>query len=235
MTFLIMQMFVYLLLAGLIGGGAGWLVRNLQAQKSDEAASRAVHDAKSKLPQLESLLRSRDDRNNKMKAELDDTKTQLKQREQARRELEHQLNESVREKKRLNAQLEAKSFAAAEDNLEMDSTGHDEEVTLLTQEIESLKQALASAESNAAEAQQQAQAQAHAQDAGETGLGEIEREALQAQLVSADRKYTAAAKELKMEQDKVVELERERELQNKSLQVLHQQLEMERSRRRVQA
>ena len=61
MIFLIAKIFVYLLLAGFVGAAAGWLTRNLQAQRSDENASRAVNDAKSKMPQLESLLRGRDE------------------------------------------------------------------------------------------------------------------------------------------------------------------------------
>jgi IMP dehydrogenase/GMP reductase len=59
--YLIFKMFVYLILAGGIGGPAGWLLRNLQAQQSEEKARRVVTDAKSKVPQLESLLRGRDE------------------------------------------------------------------------------------------------------------------------------------------------------------------------------
>lgn len=36
MIFLIFNIFIYLLLAGLIGAAAGWLLRNLQAQRRDE-------------------------------------------------------------------------------------------------------------------------------------------------------------------------------------------------------
>ena len=59
----------------------------------------------------------------------------------------------------------------------------------------------------------------------------IELEALQGQLATLQRNHAAVQGELNAEREKVRELERERELQNKSLQVLHQQLDLERSKR----
>ena len=54
---------------------------------------------------------------------------------------------------------------------------------------------------------------------------------VQLQLDTAERRLERAMADLGAAREKAVELERERELQNKSLQVLHQQLELERSRR----
>ena len=71
-------MFVYLVLAGAIGVAAGWLLRNLQAQQSEEMARRQVHDAKSKMPQLESLLRGRDEQITKLKEEIRERRTHSK-------------------------------------------------------------------------------------------------------------------------------------------------------------
>ena len=53
---------------------------------------------------------------------------------------------------------------------------------------------------------------------------------LEARLRQKAEEHKATCKALDKERGKVVELERERELQNKSLQVLHQQLEIERER-----
>ncbi len=222
MTFLILQILIFLVLASAVGAAAGWLVRNLQAQKTDEAASRAVHDAKSKVPQLESLLRSRDDKNAKLKNELADSKSEIKQQQQNTRQLEQQLSEAEREVKRLKGMVEARTgsgLADADDTFQVEAGPQvdDHIIAELSQEIARLK-----AELKAAQTQTQQQPEAPAQ---------AELDQLQAQLASSERKYTTAANELKIERDKVIELERERELQNKSLQVLHQQLELERTRR----
>ena len=83
MIFLIAKMFIYLLLAAGIGFAAGWLLRNLQAQQSEEKAQRAVHDVKSKLPQLESLLRGRDDQIVRLQAEIRERRQEHKETAQA--------------------------------------------------------------------------------------------------------------------------------------------------------
>ena len=83
MIFLIFNIFIYLLLAGLIGAAAGWLMRNLQAQRGEEEAARAVADAKSKLPQMESMLRSRDEQVAKLKIQFAEAGIELKAQTQA--------------------------------------------------------------------------------------------------------------------------------------------------------
>jgi chromosome segregation ATPase len=222
MTFLIFKIFVYLLLALGVGLVAGWLIRNLQAQKSEESAQRAMHDAKAKLPQLESMIRSRDDKSTKLKKELDDTKNVAKQMQQELRQLEVKLRDAERDAKRWQQAADAKKTAGV-DTLELDDTGEhadDQLIAELSQEITRLKSQV-----------DQANRQAMQFRPDDDGLSQTELDALQLQFANARRELKSVANELKLERDRVVELERERELQNKSLQVLHQQLELERSRR----
>jgi len=54
---------------------------------------------------------------------------------------------------------------------------------------------------------------------------------LEKRLAQKAMDYERLARDLEVEQRRVAELERERELQNKSLRVLHQQLELEREKR----
>lgn len=227
MMFLIGKMFVYLLLAGGIGGAAGWLMRNLQAQRTEENAQRSVTDVKAKLPQLESLLRGRDEQIQKLKAEIADRKTAASELEQELRAGEQTLREQQRVSARLQQTVDARKSKSLTDfdmsgdveQDESDSTDTDNLIAELSAEIARLKAELA----------QPAPAQAGT-DADETLL-QIETEALRNKLVSTEGKLNVIQADLMQEQNKVSELERERELQNKSLQVLHQQLELERTRR----
>lgn len=222
MTFLILKILLYLILALGVGLVAGWLIRNLQAQKSEESAQRAVHDAKAKLPQLESMIRSRDDQSNKLKNELNDTKNVAKQMQQELRQMEVKLRDAERDAKRWQQAADAKKSADGHETLGLDETddSSDQLITELSQEIARLKAQLQEATRGAVQAQQQ-----------DDGLSQTEFDALQLQFANTRRELKSVANELKLERDRVVELERERELQNKSLQVLHQQLELERSRR----
>ncbi len=223
MIFLILKMFIYLLLAAAIGGAAGWLIRNLQAQKSEENANRAVNDAKAKLPQLESLLRGRDEQISKLKAQLAETKSQLNEQDQEHRATEQQLKEREREVRRLQQGAEARQMPDGEDDFDVEAMDQSEDtnalITELSSEIARLKAELASRASAVKPV-----------DADETLL-QVEMDGLKAKLKNAERELEIAKSELSREQTKVTELERERELQNKSLQVLHQQLELARSQR----
>jgi hypothetical protein len=225
MMFLIGKMFIYLLLAGGIGGAAGWLMRNLQAQRTEENAQRSVTDVKAKLPQLESLLRGRDEQIQKLKAEIADRKTTASELEQELRAGEQTLREQQRISERLQQTVDARKSKSLTDfdlsgdvESDTDTTDTDNLIAELSAEIARLKAELAQP------------APAPAADADETLL-QIEAEALRNKLVSTEGKLTAIHADLLQEQNKVSELERERELQNKSLQVLHQQLELERTRR----
>ena len=222
MIYLILKMFVYLLLACGIGGAAGWLLRNLQAQQSDEKARREVADAKSKVPQLESLLRGRDEQVAKLKNEI-------KERRQENKELGESIKKQTKEQQELARQ--AKSWqqkAEAKDNFSIDQ-GDDCADTLiseLSQEIAQLKAELAATPSTNARAVAD---QADYAERYELVMAELDASRLQNRQL--EKTLASAQHDLERQTHTVSELERERELQNKSLQVLHQQLELERSKR----
>lgn len=231
MTFLIAKIFIYLIVAGAVGFGAGWLLRNLQAQKHTEASSRAMHDAKSKLPQLESLLRGRDEQLQRTRDELVELKNQSKERAEQLKQAQHELREQTAEAERLKASAQART-GGSEMNLEdtlqegddimaMDGGSDvDDLIAELSQEIVQLKTELRKKD---AELRRASTAGAAVDDA------ELEAMRLQLKRLDQDLKNTRA--DLIRANESVQELERERELQNKSLQVLHQQLELERTRR----
>ena len=222
MIFLIIKIFVYLLLAAVIGAAAGWLIRNLKAQKTEENAARAVNDAKAKLPQLESLLRGRDEQIAKLKDQLTEAKTQLNEQVKETRATEQKLKEQEREARRLQQSVETRQLAEGEQGADieaMDQSGDtDTLITELSSEIARLKAQLAEREKQPAV------------DATETLL-QVEIDGMRANLKNAERELARAQAELAHEQAKISELERERELQVKSLRVLHQQLELARNRR----
>ena len=218
MIFLISKIFFYILLAGLVGAAAGWLIRNLQAQRSEENALRAAHDAKSKVPQLESLLRGRDEQLAKLKDIVAEKQTEIAQQQQTLRDMEKKLREQQREASRWQQSAQAKQVMTTD---EMDGVGDnssetDELIAELSAEITRLKAQLA---------------QQPDPSNVEESVEQVEFEAMRLQLAQLDRQLKDTHAELQREQHKVTELERERELQNKSLQVLHQQLELERTRR----
>ena len=113
MTFLIVKIFIYLLLAGGIGFGAGWLMRNLQAQKQTEDATRAMNDAKAKLPQLESLVRGRDEQLKRMRDEVTELKSDLKERTRDLKQSQQEAQKSAHEVMRLKATADEKASISA--------------------------------------------------------------------------------------------------------------------------
>jgi hypothetical protein len=227
MIFLIAKIFVYLLLSGVVGAAAGWLTRNLQAQRSEENASRAVNDAKSKVPQLESLLRGRDEQVTKLKAQVNDGRGKLNDADEALRASEQSLRDQQREAKRWQQSAEAASAGESEgfditaDDSQPEDGDSNSLIAELSQEITRLK----------AQIEQAGSAPVVTGDSGDDVLLQVEMETLRAQFTKAENALQIAVSELALEQTKVGELERERELQNKSLQVLHQQLDLERTRR----
>jgi|GEM_PF-1346626 len=229
MTFLILKIFAYLFVAAAIGAAAGWLFRNLEAQKSEEKANRAAHDAKSKVPQLESLLRGRDEQITKFKGQLDEAKSVLSEREQAVRQLESQLRDTQREADRWQASAEAKGPNQSLDDMDFEAdtdieadSGADELISELSREIADLKASLAMAKEDVRNAQVQLEVVRTAQTGASNGADEG------AEAAQWRDQVQALQGQLERETAKVLELERERELQNKSLKVLHQQLELER-------
>ncbi len=225
MIFLIGKIFIYILLAGVVGAVAGWLFRNMQAQRTEEHAQRAANDAKAKLPQLESLLRGRDEQITKLKEMLAEKKEELSEQVQNMRELEIKLRDQEREAKRWQQSAEARQGTSLDEyDLGTDGGGDDANglIAELSQEITRLKAELASATAEAV--LNDAAGQASASNDAEVAQ-------LRAQLQQTEKALEAAKADLAHEQNKVLELERERELQNRSLQVLHQQLDLERTRR----
>ena len=220
MTFLITKILFYLIAAGGIGFAAGWLFRNLQGQKKEEMAQRSIHDAKSKVPQLESLLRGRDDQIKKMKAEVQEHKEALQKRDQAVAEKEREVLEHKREINRYKQSDEAKKGFALDD----DDDDASDLIAELSREITSLKSELETARSTSSEPS------AATQSSIDKEAFETELTALKADTTRLNTQLREATADLAREQAAVAELERERELQNKSLKVLHQQLELERSR-----
>ena len=223
MIFLIGKIFVYLVLAGLVGAVAGWLFRNLQAQRTEELAQRAANDAKAKLPQLESLLRGRDEQIAKLKQLLVEKKEELSEQGQSVRELELKLRDQEREARRWQQSAEAVKDSNLDDfDLDADSGGDDANglIAELSQEITRLKAELASAVADAA-----------LSGSSDSDAAAAEVDQLREQLQQTEKALQAAKADLALERNKVLELERERELQNRSLQVLHQQLDLERTRR----
>jgi chromosome segregation ATPase len=77
MIYLIFKMALYLLVALGSGAAAGWLMRNRSASKWEEEWSRELDEHKSKLLQLESLMRSRDEQLQALRVEAKEKATRI--------------------------------------------------------------------------------------------------------------------------------------------------------------
>ena len=219
MTFLIVKILAYLVTAGVIGFAAGWLFRNLQGQKIEEQAQRSVHDAKSKVPQLESLLRGRDDQIKKLKEEAKEFKEALQGKDQEVADKDRELMEQKRETNKYKQSQDAKKGFSLDD----DDDDASDLIAELSREITSLKAELKVAQATAPVSSTDPQL--------DTEVFETELTALRDETLRLKDALRDTSANLEREQSTVAELERERELQNKSLKVLHQQLELERSRK----
>ena len=219
MTFLIVKILAYLVTAGLIGFAAGWLFRNLQGQKIEEQAQRSMHDAKSKVPQLESLLRGRDDQIKKLKEEAKEFKEALQGKDQEVADKDRELMEQKRETNKYKQSQDAKKGFSLDD----DDDDASDLIAELSREITSLKAELKVAQATAPGSSTNPQL--------DTEVFETELTALRDETLRLKDALRDTSANLEREQSTVAELERERELQNKSLKVLHQQLELERSRK----
>ncbi len=246
MIFLVLKMFVYLFVALAAGGAAGWLLRNLAATKREEDMQRVVNETKSRVPQFESLMRGRDDQIKKLKYEVEAKQKELGEAYQSLRDAEHEARENSRELKTLQHRHQALASGSGEGALidgaimggseavdyAPDSDEGDGSVAELHREIVGLKSELESAKLEIL----QLDAMQGATPPASGGSGEadenLRREMLELEvrLRQKAEEHNATCKALDKERGKVLELERERELQNKSLQVLHQQLEIERER-----
>ncbi len=255
MIFLILKIFVYLLLALAAGIGAGWLLRHLAAARQEEDMQRTLADARARVPQFESLIRSRDEQIKRLKDELKEKDVRINGLVDDVREAELTLKDKDRELKDLTARHEtvidtddaatdpgAGDVLLGGETLEIGGepvTGAESE---LRARIGQLESELKTAQSQAADAMAEAASAeaevitlkaelARAGKAGEASAGDGQAVAdLEARLRQKAEEYDRLARSLESEQRRVTELERERELQNKSLRVLHQQLELAKER-----
>ena len=265
MIFLILKMFVYLLLALIAGAGAGWVLRHIAAVKQEEDMQRTLADARARVPQFESLIRSRDEQIKRLKEELKDKDARINGLVDDVREAEHAMRDKDRELKTFTARHETVSDltdeaaqvgantggapaaevlkggeAADEAGATAESAQASSSDADLKNEVARLEGELLEARSQAADAMAEAAAAeaevitlkaelARAGDGADSESGEAIAE-LEARLKQKSEEHDRLARALESEQRRVTELERERELQNKSLRVLHQQLELEKER-----
>ncbi len=284
MIYLILKMFFYLLLALLAGGAAGWILRHIMAAKQDEDMQRTLADARARVPQFESLIRSRDEQINRLKDDLKEKDVRInglvedvRKAESDAKDKDRVLKQHIAQHETLEdlADVDADGDAgqllnndgspvndpAAEDSMmggntldlgpTASSVPADADPALQAQVIRLEKElraarsqaADATAEAAAAEAEvltlksELARAEAEVSSADSAGgAAAVDDEAkrmvaeLEARLAQKTMDYERLARDLEVEKRRVIELERERELQNKSLQVLHQQLELEKER-----
>jgi hypothetical protein len=185
-TYLIGKIFVYLLIALAMGAAAGWLWRNLQAVDREARLERQLNDLRSRLPQLETALRGRDQH-------LEVAQAELRFREEALADLD-----------RVTAQRDA-----------------------LQAEVERLRTATVVAPSSVPPAASE-DGETPVVDAMDLQSANPQETPDNTALAAAREELEHAQKALRAEQRQVAELTRERELQNRALRALEQQLEMAR-------
>lgn len=216
MIYLILKMFVYLLLALIAGAGAGWFLRHLAASRQNEEMQRFLAEARNQVPQFESLVRSRDEQISRLREDL--------------KEKDVRINGLVAE---LREAAAAPSAGALADRKLERSGPLTESVARLEKELALAKSQIADAVAEAAAAEGEVIVlKAELARAGSSGVA-AHAEAvadLDKRLAQKTMDYERLARDLEVEQRRVLELERERALQNKSLRVLHQQLELEREK-----
>lgn len=117
---------------------------------------------------------------------------------------------------------------SAEDNQTIGALLDD--IERLRDELQAANAATANAVAEAAAAEAELSAHNQGDSAGRNDALAQQVAELQAQLAKKEAERERLSNMLETEQRKLAELEKERELQNKSLQVLHQQLELERER-----
>lgn len=210
MLYLILRISLYLIAGTAMGAAAGYLFRHVQAKRVEESLTSALTDTKAKLPQQDTLLRTRDEMIAELKSALDEQKELEKEHETQRQALEKQLKEKSAELKRAEARKAANGSMTL-DVLDEEPSGadHTAEIEPLKAEIARLKRELANAS------------------------GDDELDSMRRKLEQRDLDYQSLAKLLDQKDKTIADLERERELQQRSLHVLHQQLENERTRLRA--
>jgi septal ring factor EnvC (AmiA/AmiB activator) len=254
-----MKMFLYLAVAMVAGFGAGWLARNLMAGRKEDELQRTLSETRSKLPQFESLMRSRDEQLKTTRQEVKDKDVRIGElheemgaQDKALRESDRQLKNARNRLAALEPDEEASDDSTRLSEVDMsggrplDYAGVDasggsmdtlggaddervDEVKRLELEVERLRlqEQNLEAELIAARVDQSTPSVS----AGSSAMEEVLRSEvheLESRLRQTAAEHERLTRALEQEKRKVVELERERELQNKSLQVLHQQLELAR-------
>lgn len=240
MIYLIMKMFVYLAVALAAGFGAGWLTRNLVAVKKEEELQRTLSDTKSRLPQFESLMRSRDEQSKTLRQEVKEKDARIGELHEQMGIQDRTLRAKDRELKSAQHRLAAYDVDAGATNSdggasELDTELSDVDMTggppldyagveeRLRQQQQSLEVELRSARGDPTKPSLASGASSAMED-----VLRIEVHELESRLRQTVAEHDRFASGLEREERKVVELQRERELQNKSIQVLHQQLELAR-------
>ncbi len=211
MTYLIAKMALYLLAALACGGIAGWLLRNLSAVTHEDEWQRATADLKAQLSQFESLMRSRDE-------QLTQLRSELKQKDRRIGELRAAQNRAPA----------PEPAAPREETAGAPTTG---DLEAAQSRIAELSTELARLHSELSDARVRAAAAEMSRGGGSGIDAELRGQlaALESELGHNRQEAERLNKTLEQERRKVVELERERELHSKSLQLLHQQLDLERA------
>ena len=68
MIYLIMKIFLHLFIALIVGLGAGWLIRNIAAARKEDELNKLISEVRARVPQFESLMRTRDDQAQKLRS-----------------------------------------------------------------------------------------------------------------------------------------------------------------------
>jgi len=207
--YLIAKIFVYLLFALGLGVAAGWLWRNLQAAGREASVERALMDARSRLPQMDTALRQSEQR---LQAAL----VELRSRED---ELAGQ-SDALAARDRAVADLER---ACAELRERQDAGDRADSGGQPRVEDNSLELHPGDASAPAVAADAPLEPTSKVDPAVEE-----ERRELQAALAATREELERAERALTSERRRVDELNQERELQKRSLEALEQQLEMAR-------
>ena len=215
MIYLIFKIGAYLLVAMVCGAGAGWLARNVSAVRQEDDQQRQLTELGAKLPQLQTLMRTRDD-------QLETLRAALKDKDQRIGALRDELGALGKVLESMEHELEQARAAKDAAAPAQEPGAEAERIAQLSAEVGRLHSQLSDARVRAA-APQPANA-----DEGERLREELQ--SLEERLKLNGQEHDRMSKVLEQERRKVVELERERELQSKSLQLLHQQLDLERER-----
>jgi len=241
--YLILKIFFYLFVALVLGSAGGWLARNLVAARREDELQKAVTEARARVPQFESLMRARDQQVQRLKDDNKDKDQRIAELTSQAHSLEESLRGKQRELARAvssNEALELDGSSAAPGTSEergTESPALSAELQRLTEELTRARRETADAVAEAAAAEAElvrlrsaASPRNSGGEAADDGASLARIRELEAHLQQTAEEHARLNRTLETERRRIVELERERELQNRSLRVLHEQLELERER-----